>query len=197
MCGVRQAPRASPGRACMQVCGVLNVALMTEVDEQKQWWGLQLRLLAAVLAQHVAAAHLRSKVSWLQVVSRQESVEQLGLTTLQVREGGGPRASACVCVCVHVRVHVSGGDGGSWGGASTQRALPAHAGPGHDVWLAQGPQLLPRAHAAGPALRHHVRDGGQGPGAARRPDRAAAQRMQRGRLRARRRWISVAERPGQ
>ncbi len=48
-------------------------------------WGLQLRLLAAVLAQHFHDAHLRSKVSWLQGVAKQETVEQLSVATLTVR----------------------------------------------------------------------------------------------------------------
>lgn len=49
--------------------------------------GLQLRLLAAVLAQHFHDAHLRSKVSWLQSIAKQETVEQLSMATLKVGHG--------------------------------------------------------------------------------------------------------------
>ncbi|GFR44346.1 hypothetical protein Agub_g5563, partial [Astrephomene gubernaculifera] len=74
---------AVPIKVGTQLVGVLNVALVIEVDEQKHWWGLQLRLLAAVLAQHFHDAHLRSKISWLQAVARQETVEQLSMATLK------------------------------------------------------------------------------------------------------------------
>ncbi|KAG2488846.1 hypothetical protein HYH03_012643 [Edaphochlamys debaryana] len=74
---------AVPIKVGAQLVGVLNVALVIEVDEQKHWWGLQLRLLAAVLAQHFHDAHLRSKVSWLQSIAKQETVEQLSMATLK------------------------------------------------------------------------------------------------------------------
>ncbi|KXZ46880.1 hypothetical protein GPECTOR_39g374 [Gonium pectorale] len=74
---------AVPIKVGAQLVGVLNVAMVIEVDEQKHWWGLQLRLLAAVLAQHFHDAHLRSKVSWLQSIAKQETVEQLSMATLK------------------------------------------------------------------------------------------------------------------
>ncbi|GIL89744.1 hypothetical protein Vretimale_16603 [Volvox reticuliferus] len=74
---------AVPIKVGGQLVGVLNVALVIEVDEQKHWWGLQLRLLAAVLAQHFHDAHLRSKVSWLQSIAKQDTVEQLSMATLK------------------------------------------------------------------------------------------------------------------
>ncbi|EFJ52626.1 hypothetical protein VOLCADRAFT_85795 [Volvox carteri f. nagariensis] len=74
---------AVPIKVGGQLVGVLNVALVIEVDEQKHWWGLQLRLLAAVLAQHFHDAHLRSKISWLQSIAKQETVEQLSIAILK------------------------------------------------------------------------------------------------------------------
>ena len=45
-------------------------------------WGLQLRLLAAVLAQHFKEASLTSKISWVKALNRKDSVEQLAATTM-------------------------------------------------------------------------------------------------------------------
>lgn len=59
-------------------------------------WGLQLRLLAAVLAQHFHDAHLRSKVSWLQSIAKQETVEQLSMATLKVG-GSSERTQGWLC----------------------------------------------------------------------------------------------------
>lgn len=74
---------AVPIKVGSQLCGVLNVGLAVEVDEQKHWWGLQLRLIAAVLAQHLNDAHLCAKVTWLQELQRQQTIEQLGVSCLQ------------------------------------------------------------------------------------------------------------------
>lgn len=74
---------AVPIKVGTKLCGVLNVGLAVEVDEQKHWWGLQLRLIAAVLAHHFNDAHLCSKVTWLQKLHQQDTIQQLGLSSLQ------------------------------------------------------------------------------------------------------------------
>lgn len=80
-------------------------------------WALQLRLLAAVLAQHFQEAHLRAKVSWLQRMAKQEGVEQLVMATLKV--GWWLVAGCWLCggdgVTWRVMVAIGWGGGANWG----------------------------------------------------------------------------------
>lgn len=65
------------------LCGVLNVGLGAEVNDNKHWWALQLRLLAAVLGQYFKDADLVGKLCLLQRLHEQESIQQLSLSTLK------------------------------------------------------------------------------------------------------------------